>query len=226
MAVDADPSTEPIDGSASWVVAEEFDVSTNITLVGTPYFGYQMSIEFDDDILEFVPVGDMIIIYTGLGMMRNDLIASVEDVDSDGGPEIYGGSVRNTGTTTATGQANYVRFRCIAPGTTSLHLLTSSESTDYQTSTVGYPDANFLPTALQDATITCAAAAASPTPTAGPAVGGIADLPASGVGQAGLSDASTAGFGSRATICAALALAASGGVAAAVVWYARRRRLG
>jgi hypothetical protein len=35
MAVDADPSTEAIDTSASRVVAEEFDVSTNIAAVGT-----------------------------------------------------------------------------------------------------------------------------------------------------------------------------------------------
>lgn len=229
MAIDADTSTEPVDTSASRVVAEEFDVSTNITAAGTPYVGYQMSIEFDGEILEFVPVEPpMNIIYTGLGMMRLDSVAWLQDDDSDFRPEVYGGSARYTGTSGATGRANHVRFRCIAPGTTSLHLLTSSESPSLYTSTMtfyGY----FITTILQDASITCSSAAASPTPTATapPPVGGIADLPAPGARQAGPSDASTAGRGSQATTFAALALAATGGVATAVVaWYARRRRLG
>jgi len=231
MAVDADPSTEDIvDTSASRGMEEEFEVSTNITAVGTPYFGYQMSIEFDDGILAFVPVEPpMGIVYTGFGGMSSDAVALVQDDDSDGLPEIYGASARNTGTTTATGRANNVRFRCTAPGTTSLHLLTSSESATYHTSTVDYPFGDFITTTLQDASITCSSAAASPTPTAAApaAVGGIADLSAAGISQAGPSDPSTVGPGSRATACAALTLAATGVVAmAAFAWYARRRRLG
>jgi hypothetical protein len=229
MAVDADSSTEGIDVSASRVVAEEFDVGTDITAAGTPYIGYQMSIEFDDEILTFVPVGDKNITYTGLGYMVFNLEASVPDNDSDGRPEIYGAAVRPAGTTQATGRANDVRFRCIAPGTTSLHLLTFSESTDLCTTTRDYPYANFIPTVLQDATITCSPAAASPTPTATvpPVVGGIADLPALGASQAGPSDLPAVRQGSRGTIWAALALAATGVVATtAFAWYARRRRLG
>jgi hypothetical protein len=210
-------------------VAEEFDVSTDITAVGTPYLGYQMSIEFDGEILEFVPVEPpMNIIYTGLGMMQLDLVALLQDDDSDGRPEVYGGSARYTGHSEATGRANYVRFRCTAPGTTPLHLLTSSESTAFYTTTVG-PSFDFIPTVLQDAAITCSSAAASPTPTATalPSVGGIADLPASGMRQAGPAGASTTGPGSRAATAMTLALTASGVVATAVVaWYATRRRSG
>jgi len=227
MAVDADPSTEGIDTSASRIVAEEFDVSTNIAAVGTPYFSYWMLMEFDDDILAFVPVGTMNIVYTGLGNMWSDATALVQDTDSDGLPEVYGESARNAGTTPATGRANYVRFRCAAPGTTSLHFLMSSETTGLYTSMLD-ADVNFITTILQDAAITCSPAAPSPTPTATPlpGVGGIAELPALSGIQTGPSDASTAGPGPRAAKSTALALAATGAVAmAALAWYARRRRL-
>jgi hypothetical protein len=227
MAIDADASTEAIDTSASWDVAEEFDVGADITAVGTPYFGYFISIEFDDDILAFVPVGDMNITYTDLGGMWSHAPASVRDADLDGRPEIFGESARNAGTTPETGRVNYVRFRCTAPGTTSLHLLTSSEVADFYTSTIDYPDANFITTILQDAAITCSSAAASPTPTALPAVGGIADVPTlSGIQAAPLDDASTAGTGLRAERYTALGLAATGVIVMAIVaWYAKRRRL-
>jgi hypothetical protein len=186
-----------------------------------------MLIEFDDDILAFVPVGPMNITYTGLGKMLSDATALVQDADSDGLPEVYGESARNAGTTPATGRANYVRFRCAAPGTTSLHFLMSSESTASHTTTVD-PDANLITTILQDAVITCSPAAPSPTPTATPlrGVGGIAELPALSGIQTGPSDASTAGPGPRAAKSTALALAATGAVAmGALAWYARRRRL-
>jgi hypothetical protein len=233
MAIDADPSTEAaIDTSASWNLGEEFDVSTDITAVGTHYFGYKLSMEFDDEILTFVRVGNMNIVYTDLGDMTFHMVTQDRDDDSDGRPEIYGEAARATGTTPATGQANFVRFRCTAAGTTSLHLLTSSESTDHHTSTVDF-FIDPIPTLLQDATITCTSAEPSstptptPTPTGGPAVGGIADLPSLGAVQTGPSSASTASPRPRAITCVTLGLAATGGVAVAVfAWYTRRRRLG
>ena len=227
MAVDADPGTEGIDTSASRVVAEEFEVSTNITAAGTPYSSYKMSIEYDDDILAFVPVEPpMNVRYTGLGNMTLDVAALVKDDDSDGRPEIFGGSARYAGTSQAVGPANYVRFRCTAPGTTSLHLLTSSESADPYTTMVDTL-ANFITTTLQDATITCSSGTASPTPTATalPAVGGIAELPALSGASGVHPTAPTETF--RRPASGHAMVAAAGGIAgalavAAVVWYVSR----
>jgi hypothetical protein len=223
MAVDADPSTEGIDTSASWDLAEEFEVSTNITAVGTPYLGYQMSIEFEDDILAFVPVGPTRITYTDLGNMLLNLVALDQDHDADGRPEIYAEAARYTGTTPDTGRANYVRFRCAAPGTTSLHLLTSSESTGSYTSTVDTL-ANFIPTVLQDATITCSSLPLPNAQPAPPAVGGSRTCPPQGKPGWSIGPIDC-GSGSRPR-CAALALAActwSYGRLRLVRW---RRRLG
>jgi len=163
MAVDADPSTEAVvDTAVTRYLTEQFDISTDITSVGTAYQGYQMSIEFDDTILSFVPVGPENITYTGLGGMGLiQLAGQVQDVDSDGLPELYGGAARASGTTTATGQANLVRFECIVPGTSPLHLLTPAEHAAWRTTLLA-PGGVGITTTLADASITCS----EPTPTA------------------------------------------------------------
>jgi hypothetical protein len=224
MAIDADPADPDIDATTARAVGSSFDVSTNIAVVGTPYQGYRMSIEFDDGILSFVPVSSLNIEYTGLDDMVLDIPASVEDCDADTSPEVHGASSRRSGTTTATGQANLVRFECVGSGTSYLHLVTPGEcpSSDSTTITEGGVE---LPTSLVDAEIVCEDG--PPTPTPLPDVGGIAELPpldqpstAEGSPPSegtGLSAGDLTALGSG--LMAALFIAVAGG------WYARRRWL-
>jgi hypothetical protein len=131
MAVDADAGTGPVDGSATRVIGNEFEVSINITQAGWQYQGYQAKLRFDDGILAFVPTADLTgdtvkesWTYIGLGNMM--LNATVTESDGDGdtvNDSLFGLSARTSGTTTATGQAAVVRFRCVAGGTGALHLV-------------------------------------------------------------------------------------------------------
>jgi len=229
MAIDVDPSDPDIDDSAARYTGEPwFEISTDITAAPTPYGGYQMSIEFDDSILAFVPVDPDGIVYTGLGGMTMNSPSVVQDVDADTNPEITGSTGRPIGTTAETGQANLVRFQCIALGSSTLHLQTLAEDPDFGSTTLA-PDIGILSTSLADATITCSDATPTPTPmpTATPtqaAVGGIAELPPLAGTSAG--EASTAARGSGWSSGRYTALL-GGLVAAAIVtvgaWYARRR---
>jgi hypothetical protein len=224
IATDADANDPDVDASTTRLVGDQFDTSTDITAVGTPYTGYRISIEFDDSILSFVPVGPLDIVYTGLGSMVLDAQALVRDCDSDTNPEVFGGSYRAAGTTTATGKADFIRFQCIGQGATGLHFATMTECPDYGSTTMAL-FAEALPTSLVDATVVCDDAAPTPTPL--PPVGGIAEVPSIG----GTSDeevgAFNGGSGWSASGYAALAcaVAVAVGVIVASSFYARRRWL-
>jgi len=231
MAIDADPSDPDIDESAVRYTWEPwFEISTNIAAAPTPYGGYTMSVEFDDSILSFVPVGDYGIVYTGLGGMELNVWSTLQDVDEDGDPEFIGSTGRTSGTTVATGQANLARFLCISPGSSTLHLLTRDQDPDFGATTIARGGVT-ITTFLADATITCSDATPVPTltPTATPtpaAVGGIAEVPP-------LAGASSADAGAAAKqsgwSTGGYAVLAGGLVAAAVVvvgaWCAGGRRL-
>jgi len=230
MAIDADPSDPDIDDSAVRYTGEPwFEISTDIAAVATPYVGYQMSIEFDDSILSFVSVEPPYgIVYTGLGNMTLNTPSIIQDVDVDTNPEITGSTGRTYGTTTATGQANLVRFQCIAPGGSALHLHTLAEDPG-SGSTTQAPGGGIIGTSLADAAITCSDATPVPTltPTATPtraAVGGIADLPpfAGASGEEAGTPARGSGWSSGGYAAAAGGLAAAA-IVAVGAWYARRR---
>jgi len=229
MAIDADPSDPDVDDGAARYTAEPwFEISTDIAAVATPYGGYQMSIEFDDSILSFVPVEPDGIVYTGLGDMEINVPSTLQDVDADTDPEITGSTGRPIGTTIATGQANLARFQCIGLGSSTLHLQTPAQDPNFGSTTMA-PEGGIISTSLADATITCSDATPVPTltPTATPtraAVGGIAELPplagASGE-EAGTPDRPS-GWSSGGYAAAAGGLAAAA-IVAAGAWYARRR---
>lgn len=173
MAVDAVASTGPVDVSVMRAVGDEFDVSINIARASEAYLGYQAKLRFDDDRLAFVPTTDLngdtvkeSWTYTDLGNMA--LNATVNRSDSDGDTVIdslYGLAARPSGTTTATGQAAVVRFKCVAVGTGSLHLVTLTEDPSFGTTTqaeYGF----IIDTGLADASVTCQ----EPTPTSTPTV--------------------------------------------------------
>ena len=158
MAVDADANTPlQVDAAVLRYMYQSFDVGTNIVEAPTAYAAYQMFIEFDPSVLDFVPQGTYNIVYTTLGGMGLFITSQVPppDHDADGLPEVEGGAVRISGTTYETGQANVVRFQCIGPGTSSLHLLTSGESAPLFSTTLRIGGTT-IPTTLVDASVTCA----------------------------------------------------------------------
>jgi hypothetical protein len=233
MAIDADASDPDIDESSVRYTGEPwFEISTNIAAAPTPYGGYTMSVEFDDSILSFVPVGDYGIVYTGLGGMEINVPSTLQDVDADTDPEFIGSTGRTMGTTAATGQANLARFQCIALGSSVLHLLTRDQDPDFGSTTIAPPNGENITTSLADATINCSDATPVPTltPTATPtsaAVGGIAELPL--LAGASSEEAGAAAQQSGWSVGGYAALA--GGLAAAAIvavgaWHARRRWLG
>jgi hypothetical protein len=192
--------------------------------VVTPYTGYRISIEFDDSILSFVPVGPFDIVYTGLGSMVFDAQALVLDCDSDTNPEVFGGSYRASGTTTATGKADIIRFQCVGQGTTSLHFATITECPDYGSTTMTLLGET-LPTSLVDATVVCGDAAPTPTPL--PSVGGIAELPSIAVTsdeEVGVFNGDS-GWSASGYAALACGVVVAVGVIVAGSLYARRRRL-
>jgi hypothetical protein len=129
VAVDAIPGG----GVDQWrVVANSnpFDIDVVVSAAGEPYAGYDLALSYNDQVLEFVPTvdlnGDTTLeswTYTGLGGMTLNAAVFALDEDGDTAPDkAAGGSARGSGSTSATGAAVTGRFRCIANGTSSVHL--------------------------------------------------------------------------------------------------------
>jgi hypothetical protein len=168
MGIDAVPGGDLEKPDASrWVAGSDtFDVDLLIRVAGSPYGGYQASINFDPAVLAWDPVGEEGWTYSGLGGMIHHAIATLKDLlpvdtvmDST-----WGASVA-ADVTTATGVAATVRFHCIADGTSPLHLVTAAESGPFRTCTIDR-DGNFISTYLTDASVTCCfSCTRTPTPT-------------------------------------------------------------
>ena len=226
IAVDADPGDPDIDSSALRQVGEPFQVSFNITNASTAWAGFHLAVDHTG--LTFIPKSDLDLDtipeswdYTGLGATTLDELVSVPQADC-----LRGGSARASGSSTETGKAVIATFQCEGPGTSTIHLVTSSEDPDFYTTTLDEDQLSII-TSLADATITCSAHTPTPTPTPPAAVGGIAEVPPVAATSAEEAAAPADGFGWWVGSSAALA----GGLGAVVLataagtWYARRRWL-
>jgi len=160
MAVDA-VSGGGINQSRLVIGTNPFDIDVVVTTAGAPYAGYNLSLSYDDQILQFVPTvdldGDTTLdswTYTGLGGMSINAKVSLSDADGDSVVDnAVGGSARSSGTTSATGAVITGRFRCIGNGTSALHLVTPSASPAGAT-TLGVGGAT-IDTSLADASVLC-----------------------------------------------------------------------
>jgi hypothetical protein len=154
MAVDADGSDQDVDATATYDINEPFEVAVNITAAGEAYAGYDAKVTFDPDVLAYAdPPG---VTYMGLGSMTLQAAAVVAD-----GP-VYAASGRTSGTTSDTGQAHLIGFKCINDGVTQVRLLPADESGIYSTTLrVGGGPIN---TNLVAASVTCGAPTPTPTP--------------------------------------------------------------
>jgi len=168
MAVDADDAGGAVVPSLAVAIGAEVDISVHITTAGTPYRGYQAFIEYDSAVINFVPVGPWNVTYTGFAGMNAQ--ATAVDV-------VWSGTLRVTKmgeccyddpskTTTVTGEAVIVRYRCVAPGSTALRLVPPAGL--YFNSTTLDLVGNIIPTDLTDALITCSTGLPTPTPTTTP----------------------------------------------------------
>jgi hypothetical protein len=160
MAVDAIPGGG-IDAWRWWLGGTPFDMDVVVSAAAAPYAGYDLALSYDHQVLEFIPTadldGDMAAeswTYTGLGGMGVNATVTGTDLDADTVADApVGGSARSSGTTTATGAAVTARFRCIANGTSAVHLVTTGESV-FGTTTID-DNAALIETSLADAGVSC-----------------------------------------------------------------------
>ncbi len=231
-----DPTTTANSVDASRTVGGPIplDVSVNVTWSGSAedrWHAYQLTLAYDDSILAFVPTLDTTFdqildswAYTGLGGGTiMDATVTEYDRDEDGKTDaLCGGSLRYSGTSDAGGQALVARFRCIANGTSPLHLVTLAEDPVCGSATMETERVP-LPTNLVDAGITCSLG--TPTPSA---VGGIAERPPLAVGAPDreLGAAAEGSFWLKGRGAAvAVGLIVGVGAAAAGAWFMQRRSL-
>jgi hypothetical protein len=160
MAVDAIPGGG-IDSYRLVTTRQPFDVDLVVSAAGEPYAGYQASLSYDDQVLQFVPTEDLDSdtvaeswTYTALGGMNINAVVAQSDLDGDTVVDrAQGGSARSSGTTSQTGAVITARFRCLRSGYLYLHLATAAESTSPST-TLG-SGGGTVAMDLADAWITC-----------------------------------------------------------------------
>ncbi len=155
MAVDAVPGGA-IDATRTVTGGDPFDITINVTSVGTPYQAYQFNVRYDMSILQFV---------TGQNHQPGGLAACSAPLDNNS--SIYLGCASFTNETTDfMGVTDTLTFRCIADGVSPLHLLTDEEVGITTGTNMAAGNAQMVPMRLTDASITCASTGATPQPEA------------------------------------------------------------
>jgi uncharacterized membrane protein len=152
MAVDADPSTVPVDTARTVTGGGNFDVSINVTAATILYDTYKWKLLWDQSVLALNAgahsTGDLFSSCAGF-------TATASDVATSCGP--------SAAEQAFTGVVDTLTFHCIASGISSLHLLPLAEDDVNGTTTIAAGVT--VGTDLADATITCPAL---PTPTETP----------------------------------------------------------
>jgi len=155
------------------VVGAPFRSTIDITAAPNAYQGYQVAVQYDPNVINFVPTDDLSgdtvpdsWHYTGLGGMTFDVTV----FDVGGNPAVKGGgSALISGATNATGTAIESTWVCVGSGTTSLHLVTLAEDPFFGSTTIIELPTQ-APTTLADTQVTCQEGA-GPAPTATPSEG-------------------------------------------------------
>jgi len=154
MAVDVFPGGG-VDSFRIVTNTQPFDVDIVISAAGEQYLGYQASLAYNDQVLEFIPTQDVDSdtvaeswTYTGLGGATHHAVVSRTDADGDTVVDrLAGGSLGGSGT--ETGAVARVRLRCLRNGGQYLHLVGDGETT-----TVG-EGGDAIETQLSDAWLSC-----------------------------------------------------------------------
>jgi hypothetical protein len=155
MVVDA-VAEGTVDLSRTVAETSPFDIDVVVSKAVSGYQGYQFLLEWDPAVLAYEGQED-------LKPAELDLCAAANVRDNT----VYGGCARVSENTNYTGPINRLTFRCVADGTSPLHLVTMEEDENFGTSVLGFAG-QVVETTLADASVTCqgvgpAPASASPT---------------------------------------------------------------
>ena len=140
MAVDCNPATPGVDASCN--KNGTFDVGVNITQASSAYQAYQYKLRWDPSVLAYDSQTDL---------KPDDLVNCASP--AVGADTVFGGCA-GSGTTTFTGAVNTVTLHCVSDGTSSLHLVTLTEDTNFGSGTIDL-GGGFISTALADASVAC-----------------------------------------------------------------------
>lgn len=161
MAVDA-VSGASVDANRTVTETPTFDVDVVVDKAVSGYQGYQYMIQWDPAVLA----------YEG----QEDLKPEGLELCAEPTPRentIYGGCARISENTNFTGPIHKVSFRCVAEGTSPLHLVSLTENEHFGSTILGFAGVT-IDTDLTDASVTCqgvaeapAAAPVTPTPEGG-----------------------------------------------------------
>lgn len=142
MAVDAVPGGA-VDATATVTGTSSFDVDVVMDKAVSGYQGYQYKLQWDPAVLAYDGQKD-------LKPAQMVLCANPTTTEST----VYTGCIRVSEDTTYTGPINTVTFRCIASGTSPLHLVSLTEEWDFGSTAIGYAGVT-IETSLVDASVTC-----------------------------------------------------------------------
>jgi hypothetical protein len=156
----------PIDTTRAVTSTNPFDVDIYVQHGGIEslnYSWFEAVLCFDSGVLDFAPSADLdhdttaeSWMYTELGEMHahTGVLEGLAPCPAQfPDRQLYGGSARYAGRTSASGVGATATFRCVGSGTATLHLVTQAENPIF--STTGVPSGEALPTTLADAEITC-----------------------------------------------------------------------
>ncbi len=138
-------------------VGETFEVRVEIARADAVWAGYSIQVAYDGEVLEVVSVEP-----GGIAGCEGDSWGNPENV-----PNVVTGCAFQT--STETGVAERITYRCKAPGTSELRFVTLAED-PARGSTLFDESAVNIETRLVNSRVTCGDAAAAPSPT--PAVSG------------------------------------------------------
>jgi hypothetical protein len=142
MVVDA-VSGGAVDASGTVTGGSPFGVDVVVDKAVSGYQGYQYKVQWDPAVLAYDAQED-------LKPAELELCA----VPTVGEDTVYGGCARVTETTNYTGPIHRLTFRCVANGTSPLHLMTLIEDQHFGSTVLAFAGAT-VETALVDASVTC-----------------------------------------------------------------------
>jgi len=141
-----------VDGNFTIATADPFDVEIDITAGGEVYQGYQFMLQWDPAILSYVDSAPLM--PAGLDLCAEPSVVSAM---------VLVGCLNASGPVSFEGAVHAVTFRCLAVGSSTLHLKTQAEDPIYGSATLG--DTGLMPTSLTDATVTCQTGGPPPPPS-------------------------------------------------------------
>jgi hypothetical protein len=133
-----------VDASRTVTDANPFEVDVVVVNAGPGYQGYQFKVQWDAAVLAYDSQANLM-------PEELNLCATPTVIENT----MFVGCARVQGNTSFQGPLNRLTFHCVAPGTSTLHLLTPSEISALASTLLGYTGVT-IPTQVVDASVTCA----------------------------------------------------------------------